>query len=290
MVRCGTDVRSHGDGREEIGSTPLHVDALQGIGIIAYPEFIEIRQTSPVGASPTAGTSLDGQVRIFGTDALAYFFESAVIFDVHVALVVFGQIVRTMVHDTHVGIPFDVIDFRIASHQIIYYLENEILNLRIGQVEYYLCTTTPQYRFTLRRFQNPVRMFFVKFAGGIRHFRLNPDTEVDTMLFRIAEQSLDSFGKFPFVDNPIAQRGIVRITWVFVSEPSVVHHKQFAAHRSDVAHHLVHTGLVDVEVDTFPAVQQNLAWRISMGQSIATSPTVEITAGTAQPLLTVGQG
>ena len=51
MVRYGTDVGSHRNSREEIGCSPLHVDSLKGIGVVAYPEFIEPRHDSPVGTS-----------------------------------------------------------------------------------------------------------------------------------------------------------------------------------------------------------------------------------------------
>ena len=77
MIGGSTDMRCHSDGGEEIGSSPLHIDTLQGIGIVAYPELVEVRQHSVVGTTAATGTCLDGKVGIFGTDALADFLEAA---------------------------------------------------------------------------------------------------------------------------------------------------------------------------------------------------------------------
>ena len=71
VVGRGGDVRGHGDGGEEIRGAPLHIDALEGIGIVGDPELIEPGQHTPVGTSATRGTGLDGEVGVFGTDALA---------------------------------------------------------------------------------------------------------------------------------------------------------------------------------------------------------------------------
>ena len=50
MIGYGGDVRCHGNGGIEVGCSPLHVDALQGIGVVAHPEFVEVRQQSVVYA------------------------------------------------------------------------------------------------------------------------------------------------------------------------------------------------------------------------------------------------
>lgn len=85
----------------------------------------------------------DGKVGIFGTDALADFLEAAVEFDVHVALIILRQILRTVVLDRHIGVPLDVIYFRIRGHQVVYHTENEVLHGRIGKVKHYLRAPRP---------------------------------------------------------------------------------------------------------------------------------------------------
>ena len=47
-------------------------------------------------------------------------------------------------------------------------------------------------------------------------------------------------------------------------------------HRGDVCHHLIHTLLVDIEIDAFPGVQQDFAFLVAVGQHVLTSPFVEI--------------
>ena len=42
MVGRSRDMAGHSDGGEEVAGAPLHVDALQGIGIVTYPELVEV--------------------------------------------------------------------------------------------------------------------------------------------------------------------------------------------------------------------------------------------------------
>ena len=230
MIGSRTDVGCHGNRRKEIRGAPLHVNALEGIGIVAHPELVEPRQVTPVGTSSAAGTSLDSKVRIFGTDTVAYTLEATMILDVHVALVIMGQVIRTVVHNRHIGVPLDILDFGILAHQVIHHAEHEILHFGIAEVKYNLRSATSQYRVALGSFHYPFGMLLVEFARSIRHFRLYPDTESHMMFLRITEQSLNAFRKLTGIYHPVAQRRIIGIALVLASEPSVIHHKQFAAH------------------------------------------------------------
>ena len=77
---------------------------------------------------------------------------------------------------------------------------------------------------------------------------------------------------------------------MFLPEPAVVHHEKLASHRSNVIHHLSHTGLADVEIDTFPAVQQDFAFTVTVAEHIFATPAVKIAASPAQSLRGVSQG
>ena len=66
--------------------------------------------------------------------------------------------------------------------------------------------------------------------------------------------------------------------------------KELAAHISDVAHHLVHALLVDVEVDTLPAVEQYHALFVAVSEHILASPAVEVAAHAGESLFGEGQG
>ena len=110
------------------------------------------------------------------------------------------------------------------------------------------------------------------------------------MLLGVGQQSFDAFRQLAGVHHPIAQRGVVLVALVLAAKPAIVHDEQFATHRGYVCHHLVHAFLVDVKVDTFPAVQQDFAQLVAVGQLVFAPPAVEVAAGAAQPLVTVGQG
>ena len=92
MVRGGADVAGHCYCREEIGGPPLHVDPLEGIGIVAYPEFVEVAQKSVIRPCASAGTELDCEVRIFLPHPSAHILKPPVIFNVNVALAVCRKI------------------------------------------------------------------------------------------------------------------------------------------------------------------------------------------------------
>ena len=125
--------------------------------------------------------------------------------NIQMTLFILRQIVRPMIHNSHVRIPFDVIYFRIIGHQSVYKIEYEILHLRITQVKHHLRPSTPQYRFAQGSFQNPFRMFLVKFTSGIGHFRFNPYTELHLILAGIVHQFTDTTGQLPGIHLPVAQ-------------------------------------------------------------------------------------
>ena len=128
-------------------------------------------------------------------------------------------------------------------------------------------------------------MLLIELTGGVRHLRFYPNTELDTVFLGITEKSLDTFRQLVLVDDPVTQRGVVRLTGIFVTKPTVVHHEELATHGGDVSHHLVHAFLVDVEIDTLPRVQQYLTLFVTMHQHVLTSPLMEVTGNTRESLL-----
>ena len=95
VVGHSRDVGGHGDGGEEIGGAPLHIDALQTIGVVAHPELIEVGEQAIVGASTTRSTILDDYIGILGANALAELDECLVILDVEVTLFVHRQVLAS---------------------------------------------------------------------------------------------------------------------------------------------------------------------------------------------------
>ena len=205
-------------------------------------------------------------------------------------LPVLRKILRTMVEDSHVCIPFDVIKIRILSHDIVYYLKYEVLHLRIREVENHLCTSATMKDFMLQTCDDPVRMLLIKFTDGIDHFGLDPKAEGDAMLICIPDKPLYTIRELGLIHNPITETLPVVVSRVFVSEPTVIHDKEFTSHISDVTHHLVHYLLIDVYAYTFPAVKKDLAGFHTIGKLIFACPSVEIAAGSAMTFVRICHG
>ena len=106
MIGHCRNMTSHGYGRIEIGCAPLHVYALQSICIVAYPELIEVGQQTIVGPASPRCTVLDDNIGIFGPDALACFDEPLMVG--YVKMTLFLEILRAVIHDGCIGIPFDI--------------------------------------------------------------------------------------------------------------------------------------------------------------------------------------
>ena len=249
---------SHGDGREEIAGAILHIDTLQGIGIIAHPELIEVTKHSPVGTSATTGAALYHHILVFGTYAVYHLAEPLMIGYVEMTLVCHGEILAAMIHDAHIGIPLDISYLGILAEQVVDDTEGIVLHLRVGEIENELRATTTQHRITFGSLDNPVGMLLIKFAGSIGHLGFYPDTKLHTVLLGITQEALDTVWEFLPVNLPVAKSTVVTVALILGAEPSVVHHKQLTTHRGDVCHHLIHTLLVDVEIDTLPGIEQNI--------------------------------
>ena len=102
-------------------------------------------------------------------------------------------------------------------------------------------------------------------------------------------QPADSVRKLIPVDLPVSKGAVVGKARIFLSEPSVIHHEKLTAHVCYISHHLVHSRLVDVEINAFPAVQKDLARLVSMRDLIVSGPSVEVAAGTAQSFFRIGE-
>ena len=133
-------------------------------------------------------------------------------------------------------------------------------------------------------------MFLEEFTLCVRHLRLKPNTELYALLLGFGKQSLNAIGQLVLVNHPVAQCTVVNATFVLIAKPSVVHNEEFATHRLDVCHHLRHFRLFDVEVNTLPRVEQNLALDVAVHQFVLASPTVEVAAHSAHSLLAVREG
>ena len=285
--RCA-HVRSHADGGEEVAGTPLHVDALQGIGIVAHPPLVKVGQYAPVDAAATAGAALHHHVGILGAYALEHLLQTLVIGDVEVALVGSRERQRAMRHDRHIGIPLDIGYLRIAGKQIVDHAEDEVLHLGIAHVEHQLVPAASAHERTVLGVDNPVGMTLVEFTPLVGHLGLNPDAKLDVVALGVVEQSLDATRQLTGVGHPVAQSSVVGAL-ILAAKPSVVHHEELAAEGLEVGHHLVHLLLFDIHIHTLPAVEQDVAHLVAMAELVLAAPAVERAAHTALALIAVGE-
>ena len=119
-------------------------------------------------------------------------------------------------------------------------------------------------------------MLLCQFALGAYHFRLNPDTEFKTFSYRIFSQIIYSARQFLFIDLPVSQTDLIRITGILISEPSVIKHEHFNTESSGVIDHIRNRFFIKIEISAFPAIQDDRQFLISMGQCIVTRPVVQI--------------
>jgi len=177
------------------------------------------------------------------------------------------------------------------AQKVVYDAEHEILHLGVAHIEKHLCAATPVLQGAFLDLQGPIRMFLEQFALAVHGFRLYPDAELDAVLVGLPDEPFDTVGQFLLVYHPITERRVVLHAAVLVAEPPVVHDEQFAAQRGNVLHHFGHGRFVDIEVHAFPTVEQHRAYLITVVQHTGVAcPTVEVTAGTAQPLAGVSEG
>ena len=111
---------------------------------------------------------------------------------VEMALIVHSEILRTMIQDRHIGIPFNIIYLRILGHEVIYNREHKVLHLRIAHVENELRTSTPLNSIALRSLDNPIGVSIIKLRNRVGHLWFNPDTKLYAVLLGIAKQSLNT--------------------------------------------------------------------------------------------------
>ena len=244
---------------------------------------------APVGTSAAAGAGLDCDIGILGAYALEGGFETAVIVDVKMALVVGGEILRAVVHNRSVGIPLDIVNTGIFGEECVDDIEYYILHFGIGEVEHKLCAAAALNCVAVGRFDNVFGMFLVELRYGVGHFGLNPYAETYAAFVGCVDEAVDAAGKFVRVYDPVAEARRVVVSWIFAAEPAVVHHEELAAHVGYVGHHLLHTILVNVEVNAFPAVEQHFAHVVAVGEAVVASPAVEVAARTAQTFFGVGE-
>ena len=280
------DVRAHRLGGVEERVAVLDEQPLQGVGVVAGPEFGEVLQRLIVDAAASAGAEHHRQVGVFGLDAVEHLVEAAHVVHVEVGLLVL-QVGRVDVGDGAVAVPLEIGDARVLGHQPVHYAEHEVLDFRVGQVEHHLVAEVVFV--AVGQMDDPVLVLLVQFAFGIDHFRFDPDAELDVAFGRLVHQFLDAVGQLVFRLLPVAQPLGVAVAFVLVAEPSVVEQEHVHAQFHGVVHQADQFVLVEVESRGFPVVQQGHAVALPVLELVFAGPVVEVAAGLSASAVAVGE-
>ena len=186
-----------------------------------------------------------------------------------------------------VAIPFDIINVVGQLHRAVKYTKNELLHLRIRQIQHPLAASGR--KFSILGLHNPFGMLLRQTACLIHHFRLNPNSKFQTFLVGIIRNIVNTFRQFFHIDFPIAQT----VTGVVASEfstckPSIIQHKHFQAHICCVVNHIRQGTGCEIKIGTLPTIEQgrhHLCLRITL---IAAGPIVQIARSATGTLSTPG--
>ena len=184
---------------------PLYEHALEGIGVVAGPELIEVGEHAIGHASASAGACLDDEIRVLGAYALEHLAQTEVVVYVYLRLAVLAEVGRTVVGDVGVGVPLDVVYLGIVGHQLVYDAEDEVLHLGVAEVEGGLCASAAQAYVVAGVLEEPVGVLLPQVTRlPVAHLGLYPYTELQTVLLGHVYESADAVGQLALVCVPVA--------------------------------------------------------------------------------------
>ena len=104
-----------------------------------------------------------------------------------------------------------------------------------------------------RNIHRPVRVRLIKFTVHVHHLRLYPDAKIHTEIVDFFTETSQPVRKLFRIHLPVSKR---RTVIVPVTKPSIVHHKQFNPCFFSGFCELEQFFLIDIEIRSFPAIQQ----------------------------------
>ena len=133
-------------------------------------------------------------------------------------------------------------------------------------------------------------MLLEEFAYSAYAFRLHPYPEFYAVFRSGVREGFQSVRKLCRGCFPVSEGCPVVVARIFLPEPAVVHDKKLSTHGRDVLHHLFHSRLRDIEIDSFPAVEQDVPCPPAVVYHPVPRPSVEVSTHSAKTFVTVGQG
>ena len=125
---------------------------------------------------------------------------------------------------------------------------------------------------------SPTRVLFHQLTFRIHHFRLYPNTKLNSCLFGVTYQCRNTSRKFLTVSFPVTKTSIITITRIFVTKPSVIKQEHVNAQIFRLLHQFGQCRLIKVECSILPIVEQRHTSTFSILQLVIACPALEITA------------
>ena len=254
LVGHGGDVRAHCTGWVGEGGAELDGDSLYGVGVVGCPDLGEVLQNAWIEAAAARGAAFPEDVGEAGCQGVEDVVHAQ---DVLVVRAGGGHLVHAAV-----VVPFDVGDARGAVDDVADGVDDEVLHFGQSQVQHELVPL--QSARVCAGVEYPVRVFMVQSRVGVDHLWFHPEPEAQVsgcvgglQVGDIVHQGLQAIWKLRWIGHPVTQTGIVRYTWILLSEPAIVHDEQFRSQCGRFLCQSEDAALVIVEAQTFPAVEQH---------------------------------
>ncbi|CCY15754.1 uncharacterized protein BN773_01696 [Prevotella sp. CAG:755] len=273
---------AHGLGREKLGEAPLDVKPLDGVGVVAAPELVEVSERPVVAPRAAARAEHQPEFGILLADTAEHVADAPYVVHIELSLA-FAQVGRIDVRYRTVAVPLQQGDLGVTRHQLVDDAEDVVLHLGVRQVEHELVAIV--IGLAVGIVNGPVRVFLEQLALRVDHLRLDPYPETYAGLAGCLDKGGHAAGQFGARGLPVAQSGTVVGAGVFVAEPSVVEQEEVDAQVLGLLHQPGQPLLVEVEARALPVVQQGESFALPVVQAVTARPVVQAAAPLACALL-----
>ena len=263
----------------------LDLEALNGIRIIAGPKLGHIIKDTKVEPATATAAALKEDV---GEPLCQPVHQ--IVHTQHIPVGVFllpmgGQKGRAVVSQVAVHIPLDIgnIIFRQNGSDLFVDIVHD---LGPRHIQHQLPAAFDGCK--VITVDGPVGMGSIQVAIGADHLRLHPDAEIHAVFVAGINNGFQSIGEFPLVHIPVTQGGIVPVT---MAEPAIVQHQHIDAQVFGVLCELTQLFLRDIEINSFPTVDDNGVAHTAIGRltQLTAANLMKILAHAVKALVGEGQ-
>ena len=121
-------------------------------------------------------------------------------------------------------------------------------------------------------------MLLIKFALGVHHLRLNPETKLHAILFCSLCERTDAVRKLVFSLCPVAETLSVAMTGILIGKPTIIEKKHINAKLLGLADETFEFLFIEVEICSLPVVEESHSGVIPLMNLVVARPIMEIAA------------